>query len=478
MPPYSGDSHVCYHCIGDEFLRAEVESTGAVAPCAFCDNAAAGISVRDLGEAIKDVLERHFQFASDRPTGVAYALAADGMWVRPGSRLDATVLDLADIDFDLTAAVCDWLYASHPFDPKDDEEHPYDPDAHYERLALDGAGYREDWQYFKSELLTRSRFFSRSGADILDRMFADLDALLGSSDISFVRTLTPGDPAGLLYRARVCLNEIELKGVLALPVEGIAPPPSRAARAGRMNAAGISVFYGALDPETCISEVRPPVGCHVVIGAFSVVRPLRLLNFDALANVNVEGSLFDRTFAVREARAAFLSHFVEECSRPILPGDQDTEYLPTQVVAEYLASRTDMNLDGVMFAASQTDGAGTNIVLFYRSSLVAPYDLPGDAEVLVRTGTEYEDDETSISVYEYVRRPAIELAVQAPLLTEATGFFDPGVFLGAEGPGAVPVDFRDPVLRLEVDQIQVRRIKGVSYTAPSRTVNRHRSKNQ
>lgn len=57
MPLYSGDSHVCHHCIGDEFLRAEVESTGAVAPCAFCDNATVGITVRDLAEAIKDVLE-------------------------------------------------------------------------------------------------------------------------------------------------------------------------------------------------------------------------------------------------------------------------------------------------------------------------------------------------------------------------------------------------------------------------------------
>ena len=35
-----------------------------------------------------------------------------------------------------------------------------------------------------------------------------------------------------------------------------------------MNAAGISVFYGAMEEETCIAEARAPVGSYVVIGRF------------------------------------------------------------------------------------------------------------------------------------------------------------------------------------------------------------------
>ena len=46
---------------------------------------------------------------------------------------------------------------------------------------------------------------------------------------------------------------------------------------GRMNAAGISVFYGATDDETAIAGVRPPVGSWVATATFEVIRPLRLL---------------------------------------------------------------------------------------------------------------------------------------------------------------------------------------------------------
>ncbi len=49
-----------------------------------------------------------------------------------------------------------------------------------------------------------------------------------------------------------------------------------------MNAPGISVFYGALDEATCIAEARAPVGSHVVVAKFHLLRPVRLLDFDAL----------------------------------------------------------------------------------------------------------------------------------------------------------------------------------------------------
>ncbi len=73
-----------------------------------------------------------------------------------------------------------------------------------------------------------------------------------------------------------------------------------------MNASGISVFYGAQDAQTCIAEVRAPVGSHVVVGRFEIVRPVRLLDFDVLTQVVVEGSLFDPEYGARLSRAAFL----------------------------------------------------------------------------------------------------------------------------------------------------------------------------
>lgn len=128
------------------------------------------------------------------------------------------------------------------------------------------------------------------------------------------------------------------------------------ARAGRMNAAGTSVFYGAREAQTCISEVRAPVGSHIVIGRFEIIRPVRLLDSDVLTRVVVDGSPFDPEYGTRLSRAAFLRHLVGEISRPVMPRDEEFEYLPTQAVAQYLAECASPRLDGVIFRSSQTNG--------------------------------------------------------------------------------------------------------------------------
>jgi len=50
-----------------------------------------------------------------------------------------------------------------------------------------------------------------------------------------------------------------------------------------MNARGVSVFYGAIDPRVALAEVRPPVGSRVAVARFEIIRPLRLLDLNALA---------------------------------------------------------------------------------------------------------------------------------------------------------------------------------------------------
>ena len=73
-----------------------------------------------------------------------------------------------------------------------------------------------------------------------------------------------------------------------------------------MNAKGVPVFYGAVDSEIAIAEVRPPVGSHVVVGVFEVVRPLRLLDIEKLILIDGDGSLFDPATYNRRNRRDFL----------------------------------------------------------------------------------------------------------------------------------------------------------------------------
>jgi len=117
-----------------------------------------------------------------------------------------------------------------------------------------------------------------------------------------------------LYRARVFQKEKEFRDALKRPHVEVGPPPPPLAAAGRMNAAGISVFYAATTPALALAEVLPPVGSKVLIGCFQVIRQLKLLALTDLADG--EGSLFDELHVDRLRRAEFLRGLSERLSRP------------------------------------------------------------------------------------------------------------------------------------------------------------------
>src|SRR6185312_2167061 len=104
------------------------------------------------------------------------------------------------------------------------------------------------------------------------------------------------------------------RDALTRPHVEVGPPPPPLAAAGRMNAAGISVFYAATTPALALAEVLPPVGSKVLIGCFQVIRQLKLLALTDLADG--EGSLFDELHVDRLRRAEFLRGLSERLSRP------------------------------------------------------------------------------------------------------------------------------------------------------------------
>ena len=109
----------------------------------------------------------------------------------------------------------------------------------------------------------------------------------------------PGASLGAVYRARFFQSDDKLEVALTRPDKHIGPPLSAFANAGRMNAHGISVFYGASDPMVALAEVRPPVGSKVAVARFEIVRPIRLLDPTALGDDATIGSIFDPTLKPR-----------------------------------------------------------------------------------------------------------------------------------------------------------------------------------
>ena len=130
-----------------------------------------------------------------------------------------------------------------------------------------------------------------------------------------------------------------------------------------------------------------------LVAKFELLHPVQLLDLDALAKVLAEGSYFDPAFTEHANRMAFLRQMVREISQPVMPQDEASEYLITQVVAEYLANRATPNFDGIIFNSSQTGGKGRNLVLFNHACGVERYDLPEGTTVTVDSYADHQDDD-------------------------------------------------------------------------------------
>jgi hypothetical protein len=150
-----------------------------------------------------------------------------------------------------------------------------------------------------------------------------------------------------------------------------------------MNAAGVLAFYGAFDPATCVAELRPPVGSRVGWAAFEIARPLVLLDLTRFQGAPKDRNVFSNYAADRMSQWSFMQEFMTEISTPILPGDEVFEYIPTQVVAEYLVRHHNFGrgkatklIDGLVYHSAQRAGEGKaamdvrNVVLFGEAAMV------------------------------------------------------------------------------------------------------------
>jgi hypothetical protein len=208
----------------------------------------------------------------------------------------------------------------------------------------------------------------------LDELFGDFTIFGGSPIVEVL----PDDVSTRIYRARIAQSNDEAEKFAKSAPSELGPPPPGKAVAGRMNAGGISVFYGAFSQHVAVAEVRPRVGGLVVVARFRVTRPLRLLDFGAFAELRFRDSVFRPGYNKRVSRRSFLRTIGEEIGRPVQPHEELLDYVPTQVLSEYL--RETHGVDGLIYPSAQFGGATddehpgaertSNVVLFHHASRV------------------------------------------------------------------------------------------------------------
>ena len=369
---------ICFKCIEDEVLRATVSSDGESLLCESCgkDNNNA-FSYKRLGEALESVVREHFQIG---PTIRKFYDDEKEGWEQEGDSLEYIVQTVLGQDVDDPNALVSALIDAEDYWPGDGDAAFYDDIQLYVPRKATPHAWMAEWHEVRNSLAHRRRFFSDDARALFDRLFegvADLKIFDKDNDqwLPVVNALPVGTD---VYRARIVRSDTELRAFVAAASQELGAPPAVKALAGRMNPAGIAVFYGALEPDTSLAEMRPALGGRVLVGGFRTTQEVRMLDFRRLEAARLaELSYFDSEYAEQRERSVFLSRLHGLISRSVVPGQED-EYLITQTLSEYLAHVHKPAFDGVIFQSVQSQN-GVNLVLFGRDALDSMNDVADDS---------------------------------------------------------------------------------------------------
>ena len=434
-------SRICAACVHESYLaRMANASTVADQECDFCNQVRGTLDTDEVLDCCEKVLEDYYQPTSLSEDVLVRGEEPDGEPIRDVlvELLGANDNVVDELVSGLTDRWCE--PSSHDF--------LYGEDPYFVERSRQTSMYRAEWHHMERSLQTEARLINPKVTHTLERVFGLIQEHQTWDGDGVIVEVGPGTEVETVFRARVFQELETLESALYYPAREIGPPPSGTGRAGRMNAQGVSVFYGATEPAVAIAEVRPPVGSHVVVGSFQIVRRLRILDLDKLEHVVIDGdaSYFDPSTREIVERNAFLRSLTRRLVMPVMPEHESAGYLVTQAVADFLSTHPHLSVDGILFKSVQHDGAssdaGRNMVLFNKASRVEGAER-GAASVVDHVSLfDYDEDG------EYFH-PRITL--KNPEDIQPIGAMD------------MEIEDREVTLQIQLDQLSVSQVKAAEY---------------
>jgi hypothetical protein len=353
----------CAECFGHADLRRRLSTLPAESTCPRHG----GLPAFEV-EVIAEIIE---------PVYRAYHYVHEN-WEK-GEDLTWSLSEFLGADEDVAKSIADILIENEV-----DEDPFFDDQNFYEHHPYIGGGWenRFKWSRFREDIIHRRRFFGLSSQRLLEALFSNVHMLRDKEGVSPIHLLSQGTT---IYRGRVAENREQQKLLLKDPRKEVGPPPVRLRRAGRMNPAGIPAFYGALDGDTCVAELRPAKGRSLVMASFSLLRPIWVMDISFFDRDGDVGDIFGIDHLYKARQWNFMAEFMDEISASILPEDETLEYIPTQAVAEYLSNYTfeiggkKNRVEALVYPSAQKHG-GRNIVLLGDAASVE-YQVSADFNV-------------------------------------------------------------------------------------------------
>ena len=355
---------VCSACFSDPGLIDFVERNKVSGLCSFCAGHSVNVPVapfQEVADHIKSCLYREYD---DPANCMGYDGAEGGYqglyWPAQDFLFSDIGLDFPqDVDEKLADAVID-----HISDHDWCEANPYG--------LNDMEVARFSWEHFCKVVAHQRRFFFADYSEEPEgEIYSPATVLAKLFEYAENYDLFIPFPAGTqLFRAR-----FQGCGVQLETAQDLGPPPEeRATQSNRMSPPGIPMFYAGENKETALRETANASGSFVV-GCFETRRPAVLLD---LTKVPPIPSLFQEMPEHLEYRPrevlGFLNHIIREMSKPIERDDRvHIEYVPTQVVTEYIRSKLiheRTRIDGIKYPSAAHPGHSSYVLFATQDNLL------------------------------------------------------------------------------------------------------------
>lgn len=333
---------VCENCFNDNSLVEWIREQNTRGNCSWCGSRNIHIvDIIDIGDLFRDVAAIYKQ--SGNGDHIDYLLQED--WNIFSERIEEAEDDL------MHRLAVDILEAG--LDRHHDVDYP-DYSGFFESKA---PWLEDEWERTISSFLTETD----TERSLEGQSENDLPNYL---EVACEDMSTVYEPGHILYRARIHNERTRIE---KFTITELGAPPPENTKAARANRAGEPVLYLASDAETALSEKRAWKGAAVAIARIRIKQRIMLIN---LLDIKLlESPFFEEHLEWKLELNGLLNRFAQELSRPIIPGEEERLYLPSQHLCDLFRRFT---YDGVVYPSAM--GAGYNIVLF-RPENAEPFDV-------------------------------------------------------------------------------------------------------
>jgi len=365
---------ICNHCFEDINIRNYIESNGEQSndPCPNCgaqsdpdeEYEVYCLEKRLLAEKLANVLQKLYIHENVHGLGGS-ARSHIERREDPGDLAGLLDLDEACDDIFSDNQLGRFIVDNRPFVNIADGDFDYF-ESPYHPAWKDRCFFEDDneyslskWEQFCKNVKHKARYFDHPEFSVTET--------LSDFNIFFQQLVTNSGPRQI-YRSRKIYDAQEETNINTNSTKELGKVPIKYAKNNRFSPVGISYGYFAFDELTAVAEIRPEDYDNVAIGTFLLSAGQRFIDFRSASMERIL-DYFDDDFNERfYCQQQFIKEFISDISKSISTSEQLLEYIPTQIMAEFIWSK---GYDGFMFDSSLT--GGTNLVLFEEKYIYESY---------------------------------------------------------------------------------------------------------